>query len=85
MKTKRKRRFSRVPKDKATGVPKKYLAGSKSKSRKAAEIKKTAELYKKGMYIDVKSVSKSRTKMASKPQVHPLFKKKKKNGSNKKK
>ena len=85
MKTKRKRRFSRVPKDKATGVPKKYLAGSKSKSKKAAEIKKTAELYKKGMYIDVKSVSKSRTKMASKPQVHPLFKKKKKNGSNKKK
>ena len=85
MKTKRKRRFSRVPKDKATGVPKKYLAGSKSKSRKAAEIKKTAELYKKGMYIDVKSVSKSRTKMASKPQVHPLFKKKRKNGSSKKK
>ena len=85
MKTKRKRRFSRVPKDKATGVPKKYLAGSKSKSKKAAEIKKTAELYKKGMYIDVKSVSKSRTKMASKPQVHPLFKKKKKNGSSKKK
>lgn len=85
MKTKRKRIFSRVPKDKATGVPKKYLAGSKSKSRKAAEIKKTAELYKKGMYIDVKSVSKSRTKMASKPQVHPLFKKKKKNGSSKKK
>tara|TARA_Y100000814_G_C12288010_1_gene387407 strand:- start:87 stop:344 length:258 start_codon:yes stop_codon:yes gene_type:complete len=85
MKTKRKRRFSKVPKDKATGVPKKYLAGSKSKSKKAAEIKKTAELYKKGMYIDVKSVSKSRTKMASKPQVHPLFKKKKKNGSSKKK
>ena len=85
MKTKRKRKFSRVPKDKATGVPKKYLAGSKSKSKKAAEIKKTAELYKKGMYIDVKSVSKSRTKMASKPQVHPLFKKKKKNGSSKKK
>ena len=85
MKTKRKRRFSKVPKDKATGVPKKYLAGSKSKTRKAAEIKKTADLYKKGMYIDVKSVSKSRTKMASKPQVHPLFKKKKKNGSSKKK
>ena len=85
MKTKRKRKFSKVPKDRATGVPKKYLAGSKSKSRKAAEIKKTADLYKKGMYIDVKSVSKSRTKMASKPQVHPLFKKKKKNGSSKKK
>jgi hypothetical protein len=85
MKTKKKKRFSRVPKDKATGVPKKYLSGSKSKSSKASEIKKTAELYKKGLYIDVKSVSKSRTKMASKPQVHPLFKKKRKNGSNKKK
>ena len=85
MKTKRKRKFSKVPKDKATGVPKKYLSGSKSKSRKAAEVKKTAELYKKGLYIDVKGVSKSRTKMASKPQVHPLFKKKKKNGSSKKK
>ena len=85
MKTKRKRRFSKVPKDKARGVPKKYLSGSKSKSRKAAEVKKTAELYKKGLYIDVKGVSKSRTKMASKPQVHPLFKKKKKNGSSKKK
>ena len=79
------KKYAPVPKDKATGVPKKYLAGSRSKSKKAAEIKKTAELYKKGMYIDVKSVSKSRTKMASKSQVHPLFKKKRKNGSSKKK
>ena len=85
MKTKKKKRFSKVPKDKVTGVPKKYLAGSKSKTKKASEVKKTADLYKKGLYIDVKGVSKSRTKMASKPQVHPLFKKKKKNGSNKKK
>jgi hypothetical protein len=85
MKTKRKRKFSKVPKDKATGVPKKYLSGSKSKTKKASEVKKTAELYKKGLYIDVKGVSKSRTKMASKPQIHPLFKKKKKNGSSKKK
>ena len=53
MKTKRKRRFSKVPKDKATGVPKKYLSGSKSKSRKAAEVKKTAELYKKGLYLSL--------------------------------
>ena len=56
----RKRR--RVPKDKKTGIPKKYLSGSKSKSAKAAEIKRTAEAYRKGEYIDIKAVSKSRTK-----------------------
>ena len=56
------RRFKRVPKDKKTGVPKKYLSGSKNRSAKAAEIKRTSELYKKGAYIDIKAVSKSRTK-----------------------
>lgn len=56
------RKFRRVPKDKKTGVPKKYLSGSKSKSAKAAEIKRTAEAYRKGEYIDIKAVSKSRTK-----------------------
>jgi len=52
----------RVPKDKKTGVPKKYLSGSKNKGAKAAEIKRTAEAYRKGEYIDIKAVSKSRTK-----------------------
>ena len=56
------RKFRRVPKDKKTGIPKKYLSGSKSKSAKAAEIKRTAEAYRKGEYIDIKAVSKSRTK-----------------------
>ena len=56
----RKRR--RVPKDKKTGVPKKYLAGAKNKAAKAAEIKRTAEAYRKGEFIDIKAVSKSRTK-----------------------
>ena len=56
------RRFRRVPKDKKTGVPKKYLSGSKNRSAKAAEIKRTAEAYRKGEYIDIKAVSKSRTK-----------------------
>ena len=56
------RKLRRVPKDKKTGVPKKYLSGSKSKSAKAAEIKRTAEAYRKGEYIDIKAVSKSRTK-----------------------
>ena len=56
------RQLRRVPKDKKTGIPKKYLSGSKSKSAKAAEIKRTAEAYRKGEYIDIKAVSKSRTK-----------------------
>jgi len=56
------RKFRRVPKDKKTGVPKKYLSGAKNKAAKAAEIKRTAEAYRKGEYIDIKAVSKSRTK-----------------------
>ena len=56
------RKLRRVPKDKKTGIPKKYLSGSKSMSAKAAEIKRTAEAYRKGEYIDIKAVSKSRTK-----------------------
>ena len=56
------RRFRRVPKDKKTGVPKKYLSGAKNKGAKAAEIKRTAEAYTKGEFIDIKAVSKSRTK-----------------------
>ena len=56
------RKLRRVPKDKKTGIHKKYLSGSKSKSAKAAEIKRTAEAYRKGEYIDIKAVSKSRTK-----------------------
>ena len=54
------RRFKRVPKDKKTGIPKKYLSGAKNKAAKAAEIKRTAEAYRKGEYIDIKAVSKSR-------------------------
>ena len=54
------RKFRRVPKDKKTGVPKKYLSGAKNKGAKAAEIKRTAEAYRKGEYIDIKAVSKSR-------------------------
>jgi len=52
----------KVLKDKKTGVPKKYLSGAKNRSAKAAEIKRTAEAYRKGEYIDIKAVSKSRTK-----------------------
>ena len=54
------RKLRRVARDKKTGVPKKYLSVSKNRAAKAAEIKKTAELYKKGLFIDVKAVQKSR-------------------------
>ena len=50
----------KVPKDKKTGVPKKYLSGAKNRSAKAAEIKRTAEAYRKGEYIDIKTIQKSR-------------------------
>ena len=51
----------KVPKDKKTGVPKKYLSGAKNRSAKAAEIKRTAEAYRKGEYIDIKAISKLRS------------------------
>ena len=54
------KKFRRVAKDKKTGVPKKYLSGAKNKAAKAAEIKRTAEAYKRGEKIDIKAVSKSR-------------------------
>ena len=54
------RKLRRVARDKKTGVPKKYLSGAKNRAAKAAAIKKTAELYKKGLFIDIKAVQKSR-------------------------
>ena len=54
------RKFPKVPKDKKTGIPKKYVSGSKSPSKKAAEIKRTAKAYKQGKPIDIKAVSASR-------------------------
>ncbi len=54
------RKLRKVPKDKKTGIAKKYLSGTKNRSAKAAEIKKTAALYKKGAFIDIKAVQKSR-------------------------
>ena len=54
------RKFRKVVKDKKTGVAKKYLSGAKNKSAKAAEIKRTSEAYKRGEFIDIKAVQKSR-------------------------
>ena len=50
----------KVPKDKKTGIPTAYLKGSRNKATKAAEIKRTAALYKAGKYIDIKAVQLSR-------------------------
>ena len=54
------RKLRRQPKDKKTGINKVYLAGSRNHAAKAAEIKRTAKLYKSGAYIDIKAVQKSR-------------------------
>ena len=54
------RKLRKVPKDKKTGIAKKYLSGARNKAAKAAEIKRTAALYKKGAFIDIKAVQKSR-------------------------
>ena len=56
------RKLRRVPKDNATGLPKKYLSGAKNRAAKAREIKRTADAYKRGEFIDIKAVSKARTK-----------------------
>ena len=58
------RKQRRTPKDKTTGLPKKYLSGAKNRSAKAREIKRTADAYKRGELIDIKSVSASRTKQS---------------------
>ena len=53
-------KLKRTRKDKKTGIPENYLRGSKNRAKKAAEIKRTAEAYRKGEYIDIKAVQKSR-------------------------
>ena len=63
------RRFKPVPKDKKTGLPKKYLAGSRNRSAKAAELKKTAAAYKRGEKIDIAAVSKSRAAQNAKSKA----------------
>ena len=56
----KRKKLRRVPKDKKTGIAKKYLSGSKNRAAKAAEIKKTAAAYKRGEKIDLKAISKFR-------------------------
>jgi len=42
-------RFKKVPKDKKSGIPKKYIAGSKNPDKRRAEIMRTRRLYKRGL------------------------------------
>ena len=61
MSKKRKRR--NVPKDKKTGIPKKYLSGLKGskRTRRASLIKRVASIYKSGGFIP-RSLLRSRTR-----------------------
>ena len=60
---KKKRKKRKVPKDKDSGLPKKYLSGLKGskRSRRASLIKKVASIYKSGGVIP-KSLLRARTK-----------------------
>ena len=75
------RKLRRVARDKKTGVPKKYLSGAKNRAAKAAEIKKTAELYKKGLFIDIKAVQKSRVEQNVKKTKSKTTKRRRKKGT----
>ena len=61
--SKRKKRRRRVPKDKRTGVPKKYLSGLKGSKRsaRASLIKRMSAIYKSGGRIP-RSMFKARVK-----------------------
>tara|TARA_Y100001937_G_scaffold106630_1_gene148498 strand:- start:228 stop:416 length:189 start_codon:yes stop_codon:yes gene_type:complete len=61
-----KRKFKTVPKDKKSGLPKKYVAGAKSPSSQASEIQETRRRYKMGLPIDIKKVSKRRVSQKKK-------------------
>jgi len=58
------RKFDKVPKDKKSGIPKKYVAGSKNPDKTRAEIKRTRRLYKMGMLTPamMDRISKQRSK-----------------------
>lgn len=46
---KMKRNFKSVPKDKKSGIPKKYISGAKNPEARRKEIKRTRNLYKRGL------------------------------------
>ena len=58
------RKFKRVPKDKNSGLPSKYVRGSKDPEKTRAEIKRTRRLYRMGMLTPavMDRISKERSK-----------------------
>ena len=52
-------KFKKVSKTKK-GVPTKYLKGAKNPKKKESEIIRTAKKYKRGEFIDIPSIIKSR-------------------------
>ena len=60
---KKKKKVRKVPKDKETGIPKKYLSGLKGakRTRRASLIKRVSSIYKSGGVIS-KSLLRARTK-----------------------
>ena len=61
--SKRKKKVRKVPKDKKTGIPKKYLSGLKGskRSRRASLISRVSALYKAGKFIP-RALLRARTK-----------------------
>jgi len=57
-------RFEKVAKDKKSGLPKKYVSGSKKPDATRNEIKRTRRLYKMGMLTPamMDRISKERSK-----------------------
>ena len=58
------RKFKRVPKDKKSGLPSKYVRGSKDPEKTRAEITRTRRLYRMGMLTPavMDRISKERSK-----------------------
>ena len=77
------RKFRRVAKTKK-GTPKKYLAGSKNPVAKEKEIRETAEKYKRGEYINIKEVSRSRANQSKTKTKSQTVKRKNKSRTQKK-
>jgi hypothetical protein len=57
-------RFKTVPKEKGSGLPKKYVSGSKNKSATRSEIKRTRRRYRMGLLspAEMDRISKQRSK-----------------------
>jgi len=60
---KKKKKVRRVPKDKETGIPKKYLSGLRGskRTRRASLIKRVSSIYKSGGFIP-RGLLRNRTK-----------------------